>query len=297
MERTHQRPLHPRTQMETYPLTPLCKPREALVSTQTHPWDYRHGADRRGGMNSAVRAQTPEFLYAGSVPREGNAVPWPRAGGRRVGACAGAKEAVSGEPASPPQEPAVSSGIPGDGRPRACNRGLEASRRPVGPGPDRTRTKCLKPAGPGPRVLNPNVHRPLPRPARARPADSDGFQRSNPQLPRRRPLGPFPPSAPVEKRKKERAAAAALRGPTHHDPRRRRRGDPGGRCAVQGSQRSSAPRSAPPALLTPTHTHAHTQRAHAARPRFPAPSGSRHSRAALRSSGPFRAPTALRPLP
>lgn len=124
---------------------------------------------------------------------------------------------MGSEPASPPKEPAVSSGIPGDGRPRACNRGLEASRRPVGPGPDRTRTKCLKPVGPGPRVLSPNVHRPLPRPARARPADSDGFQRSNPQLPRRRPLGPFPPSAPVEERKKERAAAA-VRGPTHHDP-------------------------------------------------------------------------------
>ncbi|XP_047651998.1 translation initiation factor IF-2-like [Phacochoerus africanus] len=52
---------------------------------------------------------------------------------------------------------------------------------------------------------------------------------------------------------------------------------------------------APAAPAPLTHTHA--RRAHVRRPRLPAPSSSRRSRAALGAAGPFRAPAAPAPSP
>lgn len=209
---------------------------------------------RRGETRvQPFRAQTPEFPDAGSAPREGNAVRLAGSGGRRVRAGAGGSrgEGGWGRPRAwlrervRREERAVSSGVPGAGRPRAPHGGLTRA------GASRGRDGAADP------------HQ---VPATRRPPDSDGFQRSNPQLPHGHPLGPFPPSASVRERKKERAAAAA-RGPTHHDPRRRR-SDPGGRCAVQGSRRPLP--ALPGAALLPTHTH--VQRTHAA-PAPPRPLG------------------------
>lgn len=161
-----------------------------------------------------------------------------------------------------------------------------ASRCPAGPP---TRSKCPRPAGAGParepRAQTFAAPSPGPR-GPARPAGSDGFQRSNPQLPRRRPLGPFPPGALVAERKKERAAAA-----THHGPRR---GDLGGRRrAVQGSRRPSAPRSRRARSSYP-HPRPARARPPPAPPRplelAPLPRGARSRRAVSGARGP-------RPLP
>lgn len=103
---------------------------------------------------------------------------------------------------------------PGRRPPRASHRGLDASGRLEGPGRVR---------GAGQSARDP----PAP--------DSDGFQRSNPQLPHRRPLGPFPPRSERKKERRRRRRAAPLtmiRGGG---------AGPGGRrCAVQGSRRPSA---------------------------------------------------------
>lgn len=245
-------------------------------------------------MNSTVRAQSPEFPKARSVPREGNAVPHGRSGRAEGGSvCWGMRlRAASRQgrrwrrgrfrPGSP--EPASRVHATGSWTRAGAPRGRDAT-------------------GTGPRQSGPNTR----APARAPPA-----QTSTAPFPG--PRGPGPPTAtgsssrtrssraaarsalsrPARRSRGERKSRrVAAHGPAHHG---RRRCDPGGRrCAVQGSQRPSAPRSPAPALLTPTHAHA--QRARAARLRLPAPSGSRHSRQALGSSGPFRAPAALRPLP
>jgi hypothetical protein len=116
-----------------------------------------------------------------------------------------------------------------------------AGREPAPRGPDRTarRTKF-----PTPRVPEPPPQAGV-DPARLRPAaDSSGLTHRDGG-----PAGPVPAECAVEERKEARRAAR-----THHGPR-------GHRCAVQGSQRPSAWRSAAPALVT----HTHARRAHAVR--------------------------------
>lgn len=156
------------------------------------------------------------------------------------------------EPARPPQGRAVSSGIPGDGRPRACNRGLEASRRPEGPGRDPD--KVPEARGPA---------RPQPKRSPPPPQTHAGPVRRQRRVPAVESAAPAPPPArplPAQRvggeRKKERAAAA-LRGPPHHAPRRRRRGDPAGDAlsrvaSVPLPRAPRRPRYLPPPTPTPS---------------------------------------------
>lgn len=141
------------------------------------------------------------------MPRAGNAVLRFRrrraaaragSGGRRVGC---ARE-------WPPRRSSGFFGHPG--HPAPCMQqgaGRERAPRGAGAGPGSGDPgKVPETRGPraDPRAPGPNAQRRLPRPARTRPLRGQRVLAANPQRPRRRPLGPFPPGAWVQERKKER---------------------------------------------------------------------------------------------
>lgn len=278
---------------------------EAGPSIPVHRWKptpWHHCADpgrtdtppalqHRGGRNSTVRAPQPEFPEAGSVPREGS-------GGRRGGASAG-NAAAGGRREGGNGHGGRSGrfgGHPGAGRPRACNRGLDASRRLEVPGgtadsvqvPEtRGRRSC-------PRAPRPNVRRPLPRPTRPGPT------RRQRRVPAVEPAAPAPPPArPLPARRvgrgeKERASGG--RGGSARPPLTMVRGAETSAAGDALSRVAGVPLPRAPAAPAPL-THTHARRAHVRRPRLPAPSSSRRSRAALGAAGPFRAPAAPAPSP
>lgn len=192
----------------------------------THPRGGGHGAGR---PESGRLEPKPQNFPARGRHRAGERRSPRREaageGGRAAAGMAAGAGAEGGE--------AVSAGIPGAGRPRAPHGGLTRA------GASRGRAGAADPD-------------PVPEPRRT--PDSHGFQRSNPQLPHGRPLGPSRPARrPGSGRKKER---------------RRRRAAPltmirggGGAAAPAGDAlsrvagvlcpRSRAPRSSPP---TPTPT-------------------------------------------
>lgn len=190
----------------------------------------------QGGEEARIQpleTKTPEFPEARSGPRQGNAVPHTggqgegKAGcGKRAGmAAAGTGDGFVGHPGRPAGRVLATGGWTRAGSSR-CRGGTAA------PDKDPETAAPTRPA------------RPPPLPKRSPPPPQARRERRVPAV---EPAAPAPPPAgPLPAQCVGRGEKGGPRwrraAPTHHDPQRR--GDPGGlRCAVQGSQRPSAPRS------------------------------------------------------
>lgn len=197
------------------------------------PGDCRHGAGRRGGTDSTVRNKNPRISGGTVGTAPGKRRPPHRGSGRRESRVW--EESGNGRRGDGGRFRRASRA---PGGPRACNRGLDASGLLEVPGRDRGPGQRSRDRGPDPARETPPLPKRSPPPPQAR--RERRVPAVEPAAPAPPPAGPLP--AQCVGRGEKGGPRWRRAAPTHHDPQRR--GDPGGlRCAVQGSQRPSAPRS------------------------------------------------------